>query len=53
MVTDVERLARALFIHLCPPKAADYAALWDSGQAARQSWIDTARAVLTEMENDT
>lgn len=45
---DVERLARALFIHVCPLDF-DRVASWDSGKAARPSWIAMARNIIEEM----
>lgn len=49
MTVDPERLARALFIHVCPLASFDAAASWDEGRAARQSWIAYARNVIGEM----
>lgn len=52
-VLDVERLARAMFIHCCPLSDFDAAASWDSGdsgKAARQSWIQFARNVIEELK---
>lgn len=49
LTVDVERLARALFIHVCPLGHFDAETSWDTGAAARQSWIAYARAVATDM----
>jgi hypothetical protein len=49
VVVDVERLARAMFIHTCPRATFDAATSWDTGKAARQSWITLARNVIGEM----
>lgn len=46
---DVERLARALFIHVSPLSMFDAAASWGTGKAARPSWIAYARNVAAEM----
>jgi hypothetical protein len=42
-------LARAMFIHVCPPIYFDAGKSWDDGTASRQSWIDMATRVITEM----
>jgi hypothetical protein len=46
---DPVQLARALFIHTCPLANFDAAASWDSGKAARESWLTMARNVIDEM----
>lgn len=54
LTIDVELLARALFMHVCPPgQRFDAETSWDTGQAARMSWIAYARAVATDMGWDT
>lgn len=46
---DPVALARALFIHTCPLANFDAATSWDTGKAARGSWLTMARNVIHEM----